>query len=123
MLSETGAAGLPMTGLADLRAAALALPKAIEKPHFERTSFRVDVPKGKIFCTAPDDGTANIFLSIEEQAMLLAAEPDIFSKVPNKWGDKGATCISLTACDAVTLRSALTMAWRRAAPASLHDLS
>ena len=40
----------------------------------------------------------------------------------NKWGDKGATSIRLAVCDVVTLKSALTMSWRHAAPEKHHGL-
>lgn len=103
------------------RAITLSFPHAGEKPHFDRAGFRVDVPKGKMFCTlAGDTETCNVFLTPEEQAMLVGAEPDIFFKVPNKWGDKGATSIRLSACDEATLRSALAMSWRHAAPPRHH---
>jgi len=112
-----------MATLADLRIAALALPQVIEKPHFERASFRVDTPKGKIFVTAPADGeSANLMLGVEEQSILCAAEPSIFAPVPNKWGEKGATVMTLEKCDETTLNSALIMAWKIAAPAKLHAL-
>jgi len=105
----------------DLRTLALSLPAALEKPHFDRSGFRVDVPKGKMFATMPADGTtANLMLSREEQDMLCTAEPAIFAPVPNKWGENGATVITLAKADAVTLRSAVTMAWRRAAPDKLR---
>tara|TARA_R110000824_G_scaffold179614_1_gene359883 strand:- start:31 stop:378 length:348 start_codon:yes stop_codon:yes gene_type:complete len=105
-----------------LRAIALAFPQALEKPHFDRAGFRVDVPKGKMFCTlAADAETCNVFLTPEEQAMLTATEPEIFAKLPNKWGDKGATSINMAVCDEPTLRSALAMSWRHAAPPKIHD--
>ena len=101
----------------------MSLPHAIEKPHFERASFRIDVPRGKTFATLLEpDATANVFLSPEQQEMLIATEPDIFSKVPNKWGDKGATTIALSVVDETTAKSALHMSWSRAAPAKLQDL-
>ena len=106
---------------ANLRKAALALPRALERPHFYLASFRVDAPKGKIFCTLPPHHEfSNVFLTVDEQRMLCEAEPDIFFPVPNKWGEKGATSIRLKACDATTLRSALVMSWRHAAPPKLH---
>lgn len=105
----------------DLRRVALSLPEALERPHFDRTSFRVDVPKGKIFATMPEDPwTANLMLDRETQAMLCGAEPDIFRPVPNKWGEKGATMIQLGRADLTTLTSALVMAWKLAAPERLH---
>ena len=104
----------------EFRTLALALPHAIEKPHFERASFRVDAPRGKTIATLLEaDATANVFLTVEEQEMLIGAEPNIFSKVPNKWGDKGATTIALQHADETTARSALHMSWRHAAPAKL----
>ena len=106
---------------AKLRVAALALPRALEKPHFDWASFRVDAPKGKVFCTLPPHHEfSNVLLTPDEQRMLCEAEPDIFFPVPNKWGEKGATSIDLNACDAMTLRSALVMSWHHAAPLKLH---
>jgi hypothetical protein len=105
-----------------LRTTALTFPHALERPHFDWASFRVDVPKGRIFCTLPPHHEfSNLFLTPEEQAMLVEAEPYMFFKVPNKWGDKGATSIRLAACDEATLRSALTLSWRHAAPPRFHD--
>lgn len=111
-----------MISVSKLRTSALALPRAVEKPHFDWASFRVDVPKGKIFCTLPPHHEfSNVFLTPDEQRMICEAEPGIFFPVPNKWGEKGATSIRLQACDAATLRSALVMSWRHAAPARLHS--
>jgi len=110
-----------MIRAATLRAEALSLPRAIERPHFDWASFRVDAPKGKIFATLPPDHTvSNVFLTPEEQRILCEAEPEIFFPVPNKWGEKGATSIRLAACDLATLRSALMMSWRHAAPPKLR---
>ena len=107
----------------EFRELALSLPKAIEKPHFDRASFRVDAPRGKTIATMLEaDKTANVFLTVEEQEMLIAAEPSVFSKVPNKWGDKGATTLQLANVDEMTARSALRMSWRHAAPPKLQDL-
>ena len=107
----------------EFRTLALSLPMAIEKPHFDRASFRVDAPRGKTIATMLEsESTANVFLRVEEQEMLIAAEPSIFSKVPNKWGDKGATTIALQSADETTAHSALKMSWRHAAPPKLQDL-
>ncbi|MEO0607742.1 MAG: MmcQ/YjbR family DNA-binding protein [Pseudomonadota bacterium] len=106
----------------EFRQLALSLPYAIEKPHFDRASFRVDAPRGKTIATLLESAaTANVFLTVEEQEILIGADPSIFSKVPNKWGDKGATCIRLSAVDKTTALSALKMSWRHAAPAKLQD--
>lgn len=106
----------------EFRTMALSLPHAIEKPHFDRASFRVDAPRGKTIATLLEaKATANVFLSVEEQEMLIGAEPQVFSKVPNKWGDKGATTIALAAVDETTALSALKMSWRHAAPPKIRD--
>ncbi len=112
-----------MLTVAEFRALALSLPKSVEKPHFNRASFRVDAPRGKTIATLLEkDETANVFLTPEEQEMLIASEPSVFSKVPNKWGDNGATTIALSAVDETTALSALRMSWRHAAPGKLHEL-
>jgi hypothetical protein len=81
----------------------------------------VDAPKGKIFCTLPPHHEfSNVFLTPDEQKMLCDTEPDIFFQVPNKWGLNGATSIRLAKCDLATLRSALILSWRHAAPAKFH---
>lgn len=101
----------------ELRALALSFPDACEKPHFDRGSFRVDLPKGKIFATLLEaDLSVNLMLTPDEQDMLVEAEPELFSKIPNKWGEKGATKMALPACDDATARSAIAMAWRHAVP-------
>ena len=101
----------------DFRILALALPHVLEKPHFQRSSFRVDVPKGKIFTTMPgDEASANLMLTRDQQDMLCAAEPGIFSPLPNKWGEKGATLIDFAACELLTAKSVLKLAWKNAAP-------
>lgn len=107
----------------DLRRIALSFPHTEEKPHFDRTSFRVNAPRGKIFASMPaDEKSANLMLSNEEQSILCASEPTIFSPIPNKWGEKGATTMVLANADEVTLHSALLMSWKRAAPEKLWSL-
>lgn len=74
-----------------------------------------------MLCTLAGDAEAcNILLMPEEQVMLVGAEPGVFFEVPNRWGDKGATSINLTACDEPTLRSALAMSSQYAVPSKYH---
>ena len=90
------------------RKLALALPGAAEAPHFEATSFRV---KGKIFATLHESpGKATLKLTREQQEMMTAAEPAMFERVPNFWGDKGWTWMILKAADRKTTESALQAA-------------
>ncbi len=68
-----------------LRQFALFLPEAEEKPHFERTSFRV---RNKIFATLSEDETEAVLkLTVEEQTALVAAEPETFFLVG--WNSQG----------------------------------
>lgn len=83
------------------------MPDAMEAPHFELASFRAG---GKIFATLSEkDARAMVKLTPEQQEMLTAAEPKIFQRIPNAWGDKGATWMYLKHADAKTAQSALTL--------------
>ena len=104
----------------DLRQIALGLPEATEGEHHQTIDFRV---RGKIFATfgPRDQRLAVVKLTPEQQEVLCAAEPRIFSPIPGGWGRKGWTHVTLEAADETTLRSALTMAWRNVAPKRLID--
>ncbi len=111
---------LVMIDHAMFRDIALSLPGAIEKPHFNRTSFRVDGKGGKIFATmGPDAKDANLMLLRDEQEMLMGAEPETFTRIPNKWGENGCTTMHFAFVDHDTAKSALMIAWRNAAPKKL----
>jgi hypothetical protein len=97
---------------------ALALPEALEVPHFDRPSFRV---RGKIFATlSPEDRRGVVKLTREQQELMSAAEPKIFGPVPS-WGKHGWTYVHLQFADADTVRSALTTSWRNVAPKKLIE--
>lgn len=97
------------------RKAALALSDAIETAHHGKADFRVGK---RIFATLghPDENWGTLKLTVEQQAMLVDAEPDIFRPVPGGWGRQGYTNIHLVKADATTLKSALAMAWANVAP-------
>lgn len=100
---------------------ALAMPQAELSSHFGQSDARV---KGKIFASRLNDagGIATLKLLPEQQAMLCAAEPLAFSPVAGSWGLKGWTAVDIGRLDEATAKSALGMAWRNAAPASLLKL-
>jgi hypothetical protein len=100
------------------RRIALALPEAVEGAHQGHADFRVGK---RIFATLgyPDEAWGMVKLTPEQQSMLAEAEPDIFRPVPGGWGKSGSTNVRLSKADAITLRSALSMAWRNVAPKSL----
>jgi hypothetical protein len=97
---------------------ALSLPEAVEGAHQGHADFRVG---NRIFATLgyPDEAWGMAKLTLEQQVMLVAAEPEIFRPVPGGWGKHGATNVRLSKADATTLQSALAMAWRNVAPKSL----
>jgi hypothetical protein len=101
--------------VSSFRKAALALSDAIESAHHSKADFRVGK---RIFATLghPDENWGTLKLTVEQQAMLVDAEPEIFRPVPGGWGRQGYTNIRLAKADATTLKSALAMAWGNVAP-------
>jgi hypothetical protein len=102
---------------ADFRRIALDLPEAVEAAHMGHPDFRV---AGKIFASlwhTNDRGTVK--LTPDQQEMLMAAEPEMFTPAAGAWGRKGWTTVWVDRADDVTLQSAIAMAWRNTAPAKL----
>lgn len=102
---------------ADARRLALDMPEAVEKSHFDKPDFRV---RNHVFMTLPGEDRAVFKLMPEQQEVLAGAEPEIFAPVPGGWGRQGWTTMFLEHADEATLKSALVMAWRNVAPASLR---
>lgn len=103
--------------LDDARRIALSLPEAVESAHMGHPDFRV---RGKIFATLwPDKDRAVVKLEPEHQAMLLEAEPAVFTPAAGAWGRKGWTNLALGAAEESTFRSAVTASWRATAPKRL----
>lgn len=106
-----------MTSEANVRALALALPEAVEAPHFEATSFRV---RSKIFATLGGrEAPLVVKLTADQQAMMTETQAAVFEAVPGHWGRSGWTRVRLAAADDATVRHALTLAWRNVAPKKL----
>ena len=89
---------------------ALSFPATEQTAHFNRKGFKV---KGKrMFATyLPDNNTANIFLSKEEQRVFCEMDPGHIYPVPNKWGEKGATTFELSGVAKEFLMEALLSAY------------
>ena len=102
------------------RCTALGLPDVIEGSHQGHADFRVGK---RIFASLgyPDSNWGMVKLTVEQQAMLVDAEPDIFRPVPGGWGKQGSTNVRLAKVGPTTLRSALTLAWGNIAPPPLVD--
>ena len=99
-----------MVSVTAFRKLALELPGAIELPHFDLASFRAG---GKIFATLSEqEQRAMVKLTPEQQEIMTEAEPTVFQRIPNAWGDKGATWLHVKVADAKTASSALQTAWK-----------
>jgi YjbR len=100
-----------MASAKDFRRIALSLEGTTEAPHFDRTAFKVR----RIYATlAPDGRTANLMLTPDEQALKCEVAPEAFSRIPNAWGERGATTATLAKVTVAELRNALETAWRHA---------
>ena len=100
--------------VARFRKIALSLPGSIEGAHGGHADFRV---AKRVFASLgyPDQDWGMVKLTVEQQTMLVEAEPEIFRPVPGGWGKGGATNVRLAKADPTTLKSALKMAWENTA--------
>jgi hypothetical protein len=99
------------------RKLALSLPETVEAAHMGHPDFRVD---GKIFATlGPGEKWGMVKLTPEEQAALMASEPEAFHPASGAWGRRGSTIVRLRQAKALTVRHALLAAWRNTAPKRL----
>ena len=101
----------------DFRRLATALPEAAEQSHMGHPDFRVG---GKIFAGLdPSGARATVKLTPDQQDVLMAAEPGMFTPCAGAWGMRGWTYLILAAADEATAASALGMAWRNTASAKI----
>ena len=101
---------------AEFRKIALSLPDAFEKSHVSHPDFRVK--GGKIFATLgyPEDGFAVLILTADQQGKLVGRYPEMFEPVQGKWGKGGSTQVVLKAAGPEVIKSAMKIAWTKAAP-------
>ena len=93
---------------------AMDFPGAEEKPHFEKSSFRV---KNKIFATLDTKARrACLKLSPVDQSVFCSIDKDIIYPVDNKWGKQGWTLIELGKIRKSILKEALAKAYLLTAP-------
>jgi hypothetical protein len=95
---------------AGFRKLALALPGVEEGAHMNHPDFRVG---GRIFATLgyPRAGWAAVVLTPEDQAVLVALKPEAFVPVKGKWGEQGATNVTLRYASVPAVRDALAAAY------------
>ena len=91
------------------RLIALSLPGAIELPHFDRASFRVNK---KIFATMLEkDKIAVLMFSPLQQSVFCAFDKTIIYPVPGGWGLKGATIFELSKMKRTMMKDALKVVY------------
>lgn len=88
---------------------------ASESAHMGHPDFRVG---GKIFATLgyPDEHSAVVVLTPEDQRTFVNAAPEAFALVKGAWGRGGGTQVTLAAVKRPILRKAIRAAWDRRAP-------
>jgi len=95
---------------------ALRLPEVAEQPHFQYTSFRV---RGKIFATAPPEGThLHVFISEDEREQALLMHAAFFKQ--RHWGSKVVGLrVDLSKAKLKVVKELIRQAWTDKAPNSL----
>ena len=100
-----------MVSVEGFRKLALSFPGAVELPHFDRSSFRIN---NKIFATlVVEKAIACIMLTIADQDVFCTHNKSIIYPVPNKWGLKGATYFELKKVRKSMVKDALQLAYSR----------
>ena len=101
----------------EFRSLALSFPEAVEDAHMGHPDFRV---RGKIFATlGPDEDWGMVKLRADQQAAFVRAEPHVAQPASGAWGSRGATIVRLRDANELTVRQALSAAWRNTAPKRL----
>jgi hypothetical protein len=93
----------------EFRAAALAVPGAVEAEHMNHPDFRVN---GKIFASLghPDAGGGMVKLTPPQQRAFMKEAPKIFSPCAGAWGKAGFTSVHLASARKRILAKALRAA-------------
>jgi hypothetical protein len=100
----------------DLQRLCMALPDVEERETWGEATFRVN---DKIFAmSSPDGDTASIKASLDDQAGLVAMDPDIFS-VSAYTGRYGWVRVQLPSVSPELAERLIRNAWRRTAPKRL----
>ncbi len=98
-----------MVTTATFRQMAISLPSAIELPHFDRASFRVNK---RIFATMQEKTNIAVLLfSPLQQSVFCAFDKAIIYPVPGGWGKKGATIFELKKIKKSMLKDALNVVY------------
>lgn len=105
--------------VSEFRKMAMNFPEAEEKPHFEKTSFRI---KGKIFATFNiSTEIATLKFSMVDQSVFCDMGKLQIYPVPNKWGKQGWTHLEVNKLDNMIIQDALTASFKLVAPKKISD--
>jgi hypothetical protein len=108
---------MPVT-LQGFREMALGFPETFQGAHMGHPDFRIR--GGKIFATLwPKEGWGVVILTPEQQEGFVGTTPAMFVPVKGGWGRRGSTHVILKKASRRTLKIALAVAWRNAAPRDL----
>ncbi|KOP37647.1 MmcQ/YjbR family DNA-binding protein [Flavobacterium sp. WLB] len=103
-----------MVSFEDFRKSALSFENAVEEPHFEKTSFRVNK---KIFATFDEKNNRAILkLNEIDQSVFCASSEMIFYPIPNKWGKQGWTIVELSKVRPEMFQDTLQLSYQNVAP-------
>jgi hypothetical protein len=106
-----------MISIQQARKAALSLPEAEEKKHFDIPDFRI---KNKVFATLHEkENRMVVKLTVVDQSVFCAFDKQVIFPVPGGWGRQGWTFINLKKIRKEMFLDALTTAWKTVAPAHL----
>lgn len=105
--------------IATFRQLALSFEEAVEQPHFEKASFRVNK---KIFATLNvEKQQAVLKLSEVNQSVFCAYDSSIFYPVSGAWGKQGWTIVELKIVKRAIMKDALITAYCNVAPKALGE--
>ena len=89
----------------------LTLQEVFAVSHFKRIGYKVSGKR--MICTYDDQtGSANIFLTPEQQEKYCVNSPQYIYPVPNKWGEKGATTFEIEHHEIGQVEPAIMSAYR-----------
>lgn len=95
----------------DVRALALALPEAEERPSYGTPGFRVS---DTLFARVLDEASIVIKVDMDHREVLLSTKPETFAVTPH-YQDYPMVIVRLDAVDRPLLRALLREAWLRCA--------
>lgn len=99
----------PMVTGVEFREIALSFAGTDEAKHFDRSAFRVR----RIYATlAPDERSANLRFTPDEQEFRCMMSPGAFSPLNNAWGRQGWTAVQLASVSPSELKAAIEAAWQ-----------